>query len=122
MARQGADEPTGAAKVTAAYNLPARHVIHTVGPIAQGHPTDLHRAQLASCYESCLDAAARRHLRSVAFCCISTGLFGFPQDEAATIAVRTVRRWLDESAADLRVIFNVFTSTDEKIYRSLLGL
>ncbi len=122
MARQGADEPTGAAKVTAAYNLPARHVIHTVGPIAQGHPTDLHRAQLASCYESCLDAAARRHLRSVAFCCISTGLFGFPQDEAATIAVRTVRRWLGESAADLRVIFNVFTSTDEKIYRSLLGL
>jgi O-acetyl-ADP-ribose deacetylase (regulator of RNase III) len=95
MAAQGHEEATGLAKVTAAYNLPAQHVIHTVGPIADGHPTDLHRRQLASCYESCLDLAGSLGLRSLAFCCISTGVFGFPQREAAQIAVRTVRAWLD---------------------------
>ena len=122
MAEQGHEEPTGAAKVTSAYSLPARYVIHTVGPIAQGRPSDLQREQLASCYESCLDAAARLGLRSVAFCCISTGLFGFPQDEAAGIAVRTTQQWLDERTSGVRVVFNVFTGEDERIYRSLLGL
>ena len=122
MEAQGHEEPTGEAKVTDAYNLPARRVIHTVGPIAGGLPTALHRAQLASCYRSCLDAAADEGLRSVAFCCISTGVFGFPQRQAAEIAVRTVRAWLDEAASDMTVVFNVFSEEDERIYRALLGM
>ena len=121
MEAQGHEEPTGLAKITPAYNLPARHVIHTVGPIAQGRPTARHRLQLAQCYRSCLDLAARSGLTSVAFCCISTGIFGFPQEEAAEIAVRTVREWLDtHEDAGITVVFNVFGDTDEAIYRSLL--
>lgn len=122
MEQQGHKEPTGCAKVTPAYNLPAKRVIHTVGPIANGHPTDLHREQLASCYTSCLDAAAAEGLRSIAFCCISTGVFGFPQHEAAAIAVRTVREWLDARDSGITVVFNVFGEQDERIYRELLGL
>ncbi len=121
MEAQGSEEPTGSAKITGAYNLPAKHVIHTVGPIAQGRPTARHRLQLAQCYRSCLDLAARSGLTSVAFCCISTGIFGFPQEEAAEIAVRTVREWLDtHEDAGITVVFNVFGDTDEAIYRSLL--
>ena len=122
MAAQGAEEPTGQAKVTPAYNLPAQRIIHTVGPIANGYPTARHRAQLASCYRSCLDAATSEGLQSIAFCCISTGIFGFPQREAAEIAVRTVRAWLDDTGSDLTVVFNVFGSEDERIYRALLSL
>ena len=122
MEAQGHEEPTGMAKITAAYNLPAKHVIHTVGPIANGHPTDEHREQLASCYRSCLDLAAQNGLCSIAFCCISTGVFGFPQEEAAPIAVNTVRRWLDENDTGMNVVFNVFGKKDESIYRSLLGI
>lgn len=121
MAAQGHEEPTGQAKVTGAYNLPAQRVIHTVGPIANGTPTVRHRAQLASCYRSCLDAAAAEGLGSVAFCCISTGIFGFPQRAAAPIAVRTVREWLDTHGSDIMVVFNVFGSEDERLYRELLG-
>jgi len=125
MVAQGHEEPTAHAKVTGGYNLPARHVIHTVGPIAGGRPTARHRLQLAECYESCLDAATEAGCRSVVFCCISTGIFGFPQREAAEIAVRTVRRWLDAHAADSattvdHVVFNVFLPADEQIYRSLI--
>ncbi len=122
MAEQGHEEPTGQAKVTPAYNLPSKRIIHTVGPIANGNPTDEHRAQLASCYESCLDAAAAEGLSSIAFCCISTGVFGFPQREAAEIAVRTVRDWLDAHGSDITVVFNVFGEKDEQIYRELLSL
>jgi len=122
MDAQGGEEPTGQAKVTSAYNLPARRIIHTVGPIANGCPTARHRAELASCYRSCLDAAAAEGLRSIAFCCISTGIFGFPQKEAAAIAVRTVRAWLAETGADMVVVFNVFGEKDERLYRDLLGL
>ena len=122
MDAQGHEEPTGEAKITPAYNLPAKHVIHTVGPIADGHPTDLHRKQLASCYGSCLDLAAENGLASIAFCCISTGIFGFPQKDAADIAVATVRGWLDDSGSDMTVVFNVFLQADEAIYRSMLGL
>ncbi|MDO4796873.1 MAG: protein-ADP-ribose hydrolase [Coriobacteriales bacterium] len=122
MAAQGHEEGTGLAKVTPAFNLPARHVIHTVGPIAQGRPTARHSLQLASCYRSCLDVAARCGLHSVVFCCISTGIFGFPQEEAARIAVRTVRTWLDEQAeAGISVVFNVFAAADEAIYEQLLA-
>jgi len=126
MDEQGHEEPTGRAKVTPAYNLPSRFVIHTVGPIAAGHPTDEHRAQLASSYRSCLDAAVGCGARTVAFCCISTGVFGFPQTEAARIAVDTVRSWLDAHTGAVEdatpfVIFNVFSEEDEAIYRNLLG-
>lgn len=123
MAAQGHPEPTAQAKVTDAFNLPARYVIHTVGPIADGRPTDTHRRQLAECYRACLDAAAAAGLSSIAFCCISTGVFGFPQEEAASIAVAAVRRWLDEHPdASMTVVFNVFSETDESLYRPLLGL
>ena len=122
MDAQGHEEPTGAAKITDAYNLPAKHVIHTVGPIANGHPTDLHRNQLASCYRSCLDLAADHGLRSIAFCCISTGVFGFPQREAAAIAVQTVGDWLSANRSDMTVVFNVFSGKDKSIYAELLGL
>lgn len=121
MAAQGHEEPTGQAKVTPAYNLPARFVIHTVGPIANGHPTALHRTQLAQCYRACLSAAAEHGCRTLAFCCISTGVFGFPQQEAANIAVNTVRAWLGEHPnTNLHVIFNVFSAEDETVYRELL--
>ena len=123
MAAQGRPEPTAQAKVTDAYNLPARYVVHTVGPIADGRPTDTHRRQLTECYRACLDAAAAAGLSSIAFCCISTGVFGFPQKEAASIAVATVRRWLDEHPdTPMTVVFNVFSETDESLYRPLLGL
>lgn len=125
MAAQGHEEPTGQAKVTAAYNLPASYVIHTVGPIVQGRLTARDRALLARCYQSCLDAAAAQACTSIAFCCISTGIFGFPQREAAQIAARTVRAWLDafEAAGEppMHVIFDVFGEKDERIYRSVLG-
>lgn len=123
MAAQGHEEGTGLAKVTPAFNLPARYVIHTVGPIAQGRPTARHCLQLAECYRSCLGVAADLSLRSIAFCCISTGIFGFPQQEAAQIAVRTVREWLDAHRdADISVVFNVFGEADEAIYRSILSM
>lgn len=123
MAAQGHPEPTAQAKVTSGYNLPARYVIHTVGPIADGRPTDTHRRQLAESYRACLDAAAEAGLSSIAFCCISTGVFGFPQEEAASIAVATVRRWLDEHPdMPTTVVFNVFSETDESLYRPVLGL
>ena len=122
MQEQGHDEPTGQAKVTPAYNLPSQRVIHTVGPIANGHPSELHREQLASCYTSCLNAAAAEGLGSLAFCCISTGVFGFPQGEAAEIAVRTVKAWLEAQGSPMIVVFNVFGQKDEQIYRQILGL
>lgn len=120
MDAQGCEEPTGCAKITAAYSLPSTHVIHTVGPIANGRPTELHRAQLASCYRSCLELAQENNLSSIAFCCISTGVFGFPQREAAEIAVRTVGEWLDRTGAQITVVFNVFSDKDYVIYSDLL--
>ncbi|WP_022868798.1 protein-ADP-ribose hydrolase [Schaalia vaccimaxillae] len=120
MDEQEHDEPTGTAKITPAYNLPAGHVIHTVGPIANGRPTQQHRRLLASCYTSCLDIALDRGLDSIAFCCISTGVFGYPQDAAARVAVTTVREWLDARGTEMRVVFNVFSDADDHIYRDLL--
>ncbi|MBQ9069008.1 MAG: protein-ADP-ribose hydrolase [Eggerthellaceae bacterium] len=122
MEAQGHEEPTGQAKITDAFNLPSKRVVHTVGPIAAGNPTEVHRRQLASCYESCLDAAAAEGLGSIAFCCISTGVFGFPQDQAAAIAVDTVRSWLDDRQSSMAVVFNVFGAVDERLYRSILGM
>ena len=120
MERQGHPEPTGAAKITAGYNLPARHVLHTVGPIVHGALTEEHRQLLASCYRSCLTLAAKNGLKSVAFCCISTGEFHFPNDAAAEIAVREVRAFLAENTSVERVVFNVFKDDDRCIYERLL--
>ena len=119
MNLQGHEEPTGKAKITPAYNLPCRYVIHTVGPIVQGGLTEKHRELLKSCYESCLELAVANGIKSIAFCCISTGVFGFPRDKAAEIAVQTVREFL--KTHDTEVIFNVFKDTDYEIYRKLLG-
>ena len=120
MERQGHPEPTGTAKITAGYNLPARHVLHTVGPIVHGTLTEEHRQLLASCYRSCLTLAVKNGLKSVAFCCISTGEFHFPNDAAAEIAVREVRAFLAENTSVERVVFNVFKDADLHIYERLL--
>ena len=119
--RQGHPEETGTAKITQGYNLPARHVIHTVGPIVSGALTDEHRELLASCYRSCLHLAAEHGLRSIVFCCISTGEFHFPNKEAAEIAVREVRAFLAQNKSMERVVFNVFKDEDRMIYERLLS-
>lgn len=121
MNRQGYSEPTGQAKITPAYNLPCRYVLHTVGPIIFDTVTEEDRRLLASCYRSCLELAAEHGLQSVAFCCISTGEFHFPNREAARIAVAAVRDFLDSGTTVRRVIFNVFKDVDLAIYRELLG-
>ena len=121
MAAQGHPEPNGRAKLTKGYNLPARYVLHTVGPVVSGRVTDQDRRELASCYRSCLTLAAERGLESVAFCCISTGEFHFPNREAAEIAVETVMGFLRSKTSIRRVIFNVFKDEDAVLYRDLLG-
>ena len=119
MQKQGYDEPTGRAKITPAYNLPCDFVLHTVGPIVSERLTDAHKKQLKNCYNSCLELAMQNGIKSIAFCCISTGVFGFPQKEAAEIAVNTVREFL--KTHKIEVIFNVFKDTDYEIYKLLLG-
>lgn len=121
MRRQGYPEPNGQAKLTPGWNLPAKYVLHTVGPIIYGRVTQQDRDELASCYRSCLKLAAEHGLKSVAFCCISTGEFHFPNQEAAEIAVKTVMEFLRQNTSIQKVIFNVFKDIDAKIYRSLLG-
>lgn len=120
MKRQGYAEPTGSAKITPSYNLPCDYVIHTVGPIVRGRLTKEHCDMLESSYRSCLELAAANGIESVAFCCISTGVFGFPQREAAEIAVRAVRAFHKEH--NIKIIFNVFKDFDNKIYKGLLGV
>ena len=120
MKTQGHDEEVGKAKITDAYNLPSAHVIHTVGPqIPSGSmPSKRDCDDLASCYRSCLEIASYNRLESVAFCCISTGVFNFPQDLAAQIAIKTVDEYLKSNETTLKhVIFNVFTDRDYLIYK-----
>ena len=119
MRAQGHEEPTGQAKLTGGYNLPARHVLHTVGPIIDGPLTDRDRELLASCYRSCLALAEEKGLKSVAFCCISTGVFRFPKGEAARIAVATVKETLQNSRIE-KVVFCVHGDENLRIYQSLL--
>ena len=121
MEAQGHEEPTGRAKITPAYNLPSRYVIHTVGPIVEGALTQKHRELLASSYRSCLDIAAENGCGSIAFCCISTGVFGFPKQPAAEIAVQTAKDWKAERGSGMQVVFNVFGDEDREIYRRILG-
>ena len=121
MSEQGTEEPTGRAKITKAYNLPCRYVLHTVGPIIYREVARKDCELLASCYRSCLELAGAYGLKSVAFCCISTGEFHFPNELAAKIAVQTVRSYLQENKNGMEVIFNVFKDTDYTIYKKLLG-
>lgn len=120
MQKQGHNEPTGQAKITPAYNLPCKYVLHTVGPIVSGRLTEEHCELLKSCYLSCLKLAEKNSCKSIAFCCISTGVFGFPQREAAQIAVDTVKRYKEENHSDIKVIFNVFKDDDYAIYNEIL--
>ena len=120
MKQQGHEEETGKAKITPAYNLPSRYVIHTVGPIVYGGLTKKDKDLLASCYRSCLELAERKGLKSIAFCCISTGEFHFPNDKAAQIAIKTVKRYKEETQSEIEVIFNVFKKLDYNIYKRLL--
>lgn len=121
MEQQGYPEPTGQAKITPAFNLPCKYVLHTVGPIIDGRVTQRDRELLATCYRSCLALAAENGLESVAFCCISTGEFHFPNDLAAEIAVATVKEFLKKQTSVKKVIFNVFKDLDKAIYQKLLG-
>lgn len=121
MEAQGGPEPSGQAKLTRGCNLPARYVLHTVGPIVRGAVTREDREALAACYRACLACAAENGLESVAFCCISTGLFCFPNQEAAEIAAGSVTDFLRQETSIRKVIFNVFKEADETIYRRILG-
>lgn len=121
MKKQGHEEQTGTAKITPAYNLPCKYVLHTVGPIVAGRLREKDKQLLASCYRSCLALADQNGLKSIAFCCISTGEFHFPNDIAAQVAVRTVKDYIQKKHSEIKVIFNVFKKTDYEIYRKLLG-
>ena len=121
MTEQGHDEPTGKAKITPAFNLPCGYVLHTVGPIVSGILTKKHCEQLADCYKSCLELASGKGLKSIAFCCISTGEFHFPQKKAAEIAVQTAMDFLQTDKGLEKVVFNVFKQEDYDIYKRLLG-
>lgn len=120
MCGQGEPEATGTAKITPAFNLPCNYVLHTVGPVICGRPTGREEDQLASCYRSCLELAEQYGVESIAFCCISTGEFHFPNDRAARIAVKTVKEYKERANSPVKVIFNVFKQTDFRIYRKLL--
>lgn len=123
MKKQGHEEGTGLCKITPAYNLPSRYVLHTVGPIITTVVSTREKIQLASCYKNCLETAAENQLESLAFCCISTGVFRFPAELAAQIAVETVEKWLAENpdSSVKKVVFNVFGNKDLEIYKKVLS-
>lgn len=121
MQKQGHEEPAGGAKLTKGYNLPAEYVIHTVGPIVQGTLTERDCRLLESCYQACLKLAAEQGLKTIAFCCISTGEFHFPPQRAAEIAMETVIRFLKQDTRLDKVIFNVFKNEDLGIYKQLIN-
>ncbi len=123
MLQQGYEEPTGQAKITKAYNLPCRYVIHTVGPIIpNGIPTAFQQKQFASCYRTVMKLASDNRVESIAFCCISTGEFRFPNQLAAEIAVKTVKDFMVEvsDSSINQVVFNVFRDEDKRIYETTL--
>lgn len=121
MKKQGFAEPVGKAKITKAYNLPCRYIIHTVGPMIDDHVTGKDEELLASCYHSCMELAEQNDIRSIAFCCISTGEFHFPNRRGAEIAIRAVNDYRERTNSKMKVIFNVFKDMDYEIYRELLG-
>ena len=123
MTKQGKEEPTGQAKITGAYNLPCKYVLHTVGPIIYGDkPTKEEEELLKSCYLSCLNLAKEKNLKSIAFCCISTGEFHFPNQLAGKIAVKTVKDFIRNNDSEMTIVFNVFKDCDFEIYKKLLGI
>ena len=121
MEAQGYPEPTGKAKITSAYNLPSKYILHTVGPIIQDTVSDEDRRLLSNCYQSCLTLAEKNGIKSIAFCCISTGEFHFPNEEAAKIAIQTVSDFFRTVNHNMKIVFNVFKEKDEEIYKRLLG-
>ena len=120
MKLQNRLEETGKAKITSAYNLPCKYVLHTVGPIVRGRLCKNDEEKLVSCYRSCLELAEQSGVKSIAFCCISTGEFHFPNEKAAEIAVNTVKDYKSKTNSTMEVIFNVFKEMDYEIYRKLL--
>ena len=119
---RGGEEPNGQVKVTKAYNLPSRYIFHTVGPIVYGGVTEQNRRDLESCYLTCLNVAAEMKLKTLAFCCISTGEYRYPKDEACRLAVQTVKKWKLQTGSSLKIIFNLFLKEDEALYeRELFG-
>ena len=118
MKEQGHLEPTGHAKLTLAYNLPSQYIIHTVGPIVQGRLTPIAIKQLENCYENCMKCAYEHSIKTLAFCCISTGVFGFPKEKAAKIAIKTVKRL--QKNYPIPIVFNVFDDQDKQIYEKIL--
>ncbi|MFC2615395.1 MAG: macro domain-containing protein, partial [Treponema sp.] len=121
MQKQGHEEPTGTAKITPAFNLPCKYVLHTVGPIISGQLTDRDCMLLVNCYTSCLNLAAENGVESIAFCCISTGVFRFPAQKAAEIAISTVEDWKAKNNSTMKIVFNVFSKQDEAIYNKLMS-
>lgn len=121
MKKQGHEERTGNAKITPAYNLPCKYILHTVGPVIRGRLTEEDREMLASCYRSCLELAEQSGVKNIAFCCISTGEFHFPNEEAAKIAVKAVNEYKCRTRSKIKVIFNVFKNEDYEIYKKLLS-
>lgn len=120
MKKQGHEESTGTAKIMPAYNLPCKYILHTVGPIIRGRLAEKDKDLLASCYRSCLELAEQSDVKSIAFCCISTGEFHFPNDEAGKIAVKVVSEYKRRTKSEIKVIFNVFKDEDYEIYKELL--
>ncbi|MBR1909241.1 MAG: macro domain-containing protein, partial [Lachnospiraceae bacterium] len=121
MEKQGHEEETGKAKITPGFNLPCKYILHTVGPVITGDLTKNDEELLASCYRSCLELAEKNEVNSMAFCCISTGEFHFPNERAAQIAVKTVREYRYDHNSKIKVIFNVWKDIDYDIYSRLLG-
>lgn len=122
MSKQGHEEPAGQAKITPAFNLPSKYILHTVGPVIGGAVRKQDCEALASCYRSCLELAVKNNCQSIAFCCISTGEFYFPNEKAAEIAIQTVTSFLNTRKENIRVIFNVFKDIDLHIYQNFLGV
>ncbi len=120
MAAQDREEECGAAEITRAYDLPSRFVLHTVGPMIGNEPTREDRGALRSCYISCLNLAEEAGLKSLAFCCISTGVFNFPHEAAAEIATGAVLSWKMRTKSQMKVIFNTFLPADTEIYQNIL--
>ncbi len=119
--KQGHSEKTGLAKITSAYNLPSKYILHTVGPIISSDLTEKDCELLASCYTNCLELAQENGLKSIAFCCISTGVFRFPNEKAAEIAIATVKKFQEETKSNMHIVFNVFKDIDYDIYKKLLS-
>ena len=118
---RGREAGNGEVIVTKAYNLPCRFIFHTVGPIAYGRVTKENKEDLAKCYRNCLAKADEMKLNSIAFCCISTGVFGYPKEEAAQLAVKIAGKYKAQTASDLKIIFDVFTEEDHAIYKRIIG-